>query len=274
MATTHSKKGNRDKALELFEESLRFNQKTKNKADLATTFSNMAIVYYEKGSMQKAKSYSKKAIKIDIEFQNKDGLSKSYTNLALFYLQKEEFDKSIYYLNKGLKVNKKFNDEVSITKYLNNLSSVYYNRRDYNNAIKFASISASIFILSFFMLRAEWSGYVADVNTMKLTIPGKGLMANSILDYVNPIYWLRYFRRIDVDFAKLQQISTSVRDYTSIIQRFFSGDRVPKTSWFYDINLSCIDDTYRLTFRTKNKREQLYAMIVQINQMGSPILNR
>ena len=138
----------------------------------------------------------------------------------------------------------------------------------------FASISASIFILSFFMLRAEWSGYVADVNTMKLTIPGKGLMANSILDYVNPIYWLRYFRRIDVDFAKLQQISTSVRDYTSIIQRFFSGDRVPKTSWFYDINLSCIDDTYRLTFRTKNKREQLYAMIVQINQMGSPILNR
>ncbi len=132
IALIYRKKGDTDKALEYFEESLRLRA---NEADKAAIYSNLALIYVDKGNYQKAEGYQKKSIEICRKYGNYHGLAISMLNLGGIYRQTKDYDKGLATLNEGLAMIKKVGDkfwEAGAYKYI---GSLYMDKGDKTSAI-------------------------------------------------------------------------------------------------------------------------------------------
>ncbi len=99
IASIFEQKGELDKALSYYEDSLKF----KEEKDKATTHNNIAIVYDKKSNYEKAISYFQRAIKIYERYGDYDGTAKAILNMGDTYRRMKDFSQAEYYLNEGLK---------------------------------------------------------------------------------------------------------------------------------------------------------------------------
>jgi len=104
IAGIYEKKGELDKALDYYEESLRLQTDEKEKAP---TYNNMALIYSQKGNYQKAVEYFKKAIEIGERYGDYHGVSKRKLNLGETYREMKDYEKAEKYLLEGLEGVKK-----------------------------------------------------------------------------------------------------------------------------------------------------------------------
>jgi tetratricopeptide (TPR) repeat protein len=102
-------KGELDKALSSYEESLRLETNEKEKASI---YNNIAVVYYQKGDYQKAVKYFQKAIEIDEKYGNYHGVAIHKLNLGDTYIEMKDYEKAKKYLFEGLEGVKKVGDKL------------------------------------------------------------------------------------------------------------------------------------------------------------------
>jgi len=101
-------KGELDKALNYYEESLSLPTNEKGRA---ITYNNIAVIYNEKGDYQKAIEYFHKAIEISEEYGDYHGVSESELNLGDTYRGIKDYENAKKYLSEGLESAKEAGDK-------------------------------------------------------------------------------------------------------------------------------------------------------------------
>ena len=108
IAVIYDDKGELDKALGYYEESLRL--KTDEKAK-ATTYNNIATIYDKKGNYQKAVEYFQKAIEIGERYGDYHQVSQRKLNLGNTYRKMKDYEKAEKYILEGLEGVRKVGDK-------------------------------------------------------------------------------------------------------------------------------------------------------------------
>jgi tetratricopeptide (TPR) repeat protein len=108
IAAIYYDKGELDKALSYYEESLSLET---NEKDKAVTYNNIANVYDKKGDYQKAVEYFQKAIEIDEKYGDYHNASKHKLNLGNTYREMKDYENAEKYLSEGLEGVKKVGDK-------------------------------------------------------------------------------------------------------------------------------------------------------------------
>jgi hypothetical protein len=131
---------------------------------------------------------------------------------------------------------------------------------------------ALAFLLGFFLFKAFQAtskGFVVDVEADTLEFPGGGIAADSALRYLSLGYWLQYINRYTLVISETRQVHPYSKTNTSVSD---SGKVRSSTTHYLDINGEF--GAIQFSFVSKGKRDELYSLLVQMNQMGKPILNR
>ncbi len=108
IALIYDDKGELDKALGCYEESLRLETDEKEKA---TTYNNIAVIYDKKGDYQEAVEYFQKAVEISERYEDYHRVSQTKLNLGETYRKMKDYEKAEKYLSEGLEGVKKFGDK-------------------------------------------------------------------------------------------------------------------------------------------------------------------
>ncbi|MDL2210293.1 hypothetical protein LJC26_05770 [Desulfovibrio sp. OttesenSCG-928-O18] len=136
-----------------------------------------------------------------------------------------------------------------------------------------AYILITISVMLFWLFWVNKGGYVIDVENDVLVFPGGGVEAESWLSYFNPMYWLQGFRRHSVPLSEIREID-AYRDTRTNTYTDSKGKTHRKTTKTDVLEINGDFGAVRFSFMSKGKRDQLYSAIVQINEMGDPILKR
>jgi len=108
IALIYRYKGELDKALGYFEESLRLITDEKAKA---TIYNNIALIYEDKGNYQKAVEYFQKAIETSERYGYYHGASIAKLNLGNAYRKMKDYEKAEKYISEGIEGVKKVGDK-------------------------------------------------------------------------------------------------------------------------------------------------------------------
>ncbi|ETO30703.1 hypothetical protein RFI_06414 [Reticulomyxa filosa] len=147
---TYNKKGQHDKAIELFGKALQIisNIFGMNCSFIAQLYGNIAKTYADKKEYNKSIEFLEKALTIQLSiFGNlHNDIANSYYDLAYIYEKKEENNKAIEFFEKTLQIRLKIfdinNNDVAISYFA--LGNVYHNTNQYNKAIEFLEKSLQI----------------------------------------------------------------------------------------------------------------------------------
>ncbi|MEM6264909.1 MAG: tetratricopeptide repeat protein, partial [Bacteroidota bacterium] len=111
---------------------------------LGNALNNIGIIYMNKGDYQKAMEYFSQSLKIREEMGNNSGIASSLSNIGTIYKNQGRYDKSLEYYFKSLRISEKLGNKSGIANSLNNIGYVYMNQGDYNRSIANYSKSLKI----------------------------------------------------------------------------------------------------------------------------------
>ncbi|WP_347865641.1 hypothetical protein [Bilophila wadsworthia] len=124
-------------------------------------------------------------------------------------------------------------------------------------------------VLNLIRFRVNAKGYVVDVEGDTLEFPGGGIEAQSWTTYFNPLHWFQGLMRHSVPLSEVREVEA----YVDRQQKVDDKGRVSTTTrHILDVNGEF--GAISFSFRSKGKRDELYSALVQINDMGTPVLNR
>ncbi|MFZ8787696.1 tetratricopeptide repeat protein [Thermocrinis sp.] len=131
IAGIYRDKGELDKALGYYEESLRLQTDKKEKA---ITYNNIALIYVNKGKYKKAVEYLQKAIEINERYGYYHTASISKLNLGGTYIEMRDYKKAEKYILEGLEGVKKVGDKYWEAAGYKYLSLLYIDKGDKKTA--------------------------------------------------------------------------------------------------------------------------------------------
>jgi hypothetical protein len=125
--------------------------------------------------------------------------------------------------------------------------------------------------ISVAMFKAQNTGYVIDPENDSFTYPG-GKTADEVTDYINPIWILQKFgiKREYIQLSSITQISQedkTTREWNKTMNAY-------QTTNVHIITFEGTFGTIKNSFRSRGKRDQLYALLTQTLKMGDPVVVR
>jgi tetratricopeptide (TPR) repeat protein len=142
IAGIYKDKGELDKALDYYEESLRLKTDEKEKA---TTYNNIAIIYGNKGDYQKAVEYFQKATEIEERYGDYHGASMRKLNLGEVYRRMKDYENAEKYLLEGLEGVKKVGDKYWEATGYGYLGLLYIDKGDKKTAKDYLTRAYNLF---------------------------------------------------------------------------------------------------------------------------------
>jgi tetratricopeptide (TPR) repeat protein len=142
IANVYFSKGELDKALSYYEESLSLITGEKDKAVI---YSNIALIYSEKGDYQKAVEYLQKAIEIDEKYGDYHGVSTRKLNLGDTYREMKDYENAEKYLSEGLEGVKKIGDKYWEATGYRYLAWLYRDKGDKKTAREYYTRAYNLF---------------------------------------------------------------------------------------------------------------------------------
>ena len=146
-AALYEKVSNFEKALELYYKALYIREKKLGKEHIstATTYNNIASVYYKQGYYpdypEKALVFYKKALEIREKVLGKEHLetATTYNKIAVVYNDQGDCTKALEFCEKALKIREKVlgkeHPETAVT--YSNIAATYHNQGDYSKALEY-----------------------------------------------------------------------------------------------------------------------------------------
>lgn len=129
-----------------------------------------------------------------------------------------------------------------------------------------------ILTINFLILTAvNIRGYRFDLENNEFHFPGGGKEPNTVLDYLNPLFWLnKYFRqRVALsEISMIEHIDTvkSRRNYDGFNRCYHT------VKWkTHKLYITGEFGAYEIDFSSSNKLKQVYNKLRAINKMGKPV---
>ena len=144
--------------------------------------------------------------------------------------------------------------------------------RNTGNIITYSSwffIFFAVSVIPYKIYEANKQGIIIDLNNDVLEFPGGGIAANDISDYFKSKFLLQLFKRSSVNISSIREIS---RDNKVTTRRDKDGKLHVSTSYIFSFNgdFGAVD----LRFFSEGKRDELYSILREINEMGIPVVNQ
>jgi serine phosphatase RsbU (regulator of sigma subunit)/uncharacterized protein HemY len=136
--------GNRTKAFEYFEKSLRVREKLGEKHGIAESLSNIGSVYESQGDPHKALEYHRRSLKIREETGDKKGIAGSLASIGLLYKNQGDIANGLNYQSKSLKIREEIGDKVGTAYSLDNIGELYNSQGDLSKGLDYQSRSLKI----------------------------------------------------------------------------------------------------------------------------------
>ena len=137
MGNVYKIKGELDKALDYFWESLKLSEKLGKKEGIALNFGNIGNVYQIKGELDKALEYLGKALKLSEELGEIEAIASQFGNIGIVYQTKGELDKALDYFWKSLKLNEELSKKEGVALNFGNIGVVYGIKGELDKALDY-----------------------------------------------------------------------------------------------------------------------------------------
>jgi tetratricopeptide (TPR) repeat protein len=133
----YKNQGNHPKALEYYYKSLKIQEETVNKPDIASSLNNIGYVFDDQGDIPKALEYYHKSLKIYEEINDKKGVANVLSNIGYTFEGQGDYPKALEYYFKTLKIREEIGDKSGMAYSLNNIGGVYDDQKNYSKALEY-----------------------------------------------------------------------------------------------------------------------------------------
>jgi two-component system NarL family sensor kinase len=141
---TYSAMGKPEEAIKKYQEALRLFEATKNplkNGKIATTYNNIATVFFLINQYEKGLEYDLKAIPYHIETKNEEMLAYSYTYVASDYMRLDKYDSARLYFGKAEPLVKRLDKNLVNIEYYGKIGELYWTEGDWKNTRKYYTIA-------------------------------------------------------------------------------------------------------------------------------------
>ena len=104
MGLIHQQKGETDKALEYYNESLKLHKEIKNKKGEADQLGNIGLIYQQKGEYDKSIAYFGDVLRLHRQTGNQMGAETGMVNIGIIYRKTGELEKVMEYQRNAFKI--------------------------------------------------------------------------------------------------------------------------------------------------------------------------
>ncbi|MEA5551684.1 CHAT domain-containing tetratricopeptide repeat protein, partial [Anabaena cylindrica UHCC 0172] len=129
--------GEKQKALEYFNQALPLQSAVGDRGGVATTLSNIGAVYDDLGEKQKALEYYNQALPLQSAVGDRGGEATTLNNIGSFYYSLGEKQKALEYFNQALPLRRAVGDKRGEASTLNNIGGVYDDLGEKQKALEY-----------------------------------------------------------------------------------------------------------------------------------------
>ncbi len=130
-------KGDFLKAIEYYQQSLKFGENTKDDKTILVAYGNIGALYTQLGQSEKALEMSLKSLAIAEKNNYEDKLASIQNNLSILYNNFRNYEKSLSYGLKSLALYKKYNDKNGQSSSLGNIGTSYFSLKNLDKALEY-----------------------------------------------------------------------------------------------------------------------------------------
>lgn len=131
-------KGDKDQALTYYFQALKLHDEVGNRAEKASVYGNLGVLFTNQGDYREALDYLNKALYLKKKYAP-DDLAVNYLNLGVVYEGMGDLEKGFRYNQLALKTAEEVGDPLNIANACNNIGTYYYKKRRYREAIPYLS---------------------------------------------------------------------------------------------------------------------------------------
>ena len=124
-----------NEALTYARQSFSLIKNTSQSALIATSASQVSVVFHDLGQLDSALFYNQKALDIRKENPNSLAYARSLMVKGLIHIKLKKYSEALRELKESLSVFESQKDTINLVKTLNNIASVYYYQQKFNTAI-------------------------------------------------------------------------------------------------------------------------------------------
>jgi serine phosphatase RsbU (regulator of sigma subunit) len=136
--------GDISQSLLYYDKGLKIMEELGDKNSIAACLNNIGYIYNYQGNLKEALTYFIKCLKIWKEIGNKNGLAYSLNNIGVIYKNLGESKKAMDYFMQSLKIREKIGDKRGIAESLNSIGAIYEQKNDIVTAINYFKKSLNI----------------------------------------------------------------------------------------------------------------------------------
>lgn len=140
----YNNQGNTAKAYDCYIKSLEIQKKIGNKQGIALSCNNLGFLHFNKGDIPKALEYFSTSIKLREEIGDKKGTASSFNNMGFVYYHQDDFPKALEYFEKALKIREEIDDKIGMALSYNNIGGIYKNQGDMDKVLEYLHKSLKI----------------------------------------------------------------------------------------------------------------------------------
>jgi tetratricopeptide (TPR) repeat protein len=130
--------GDFDKAMDLYNESLKIKMEIGDYSGQAVTLNNIADIFQKQGKVELAEDFFNRSLEIRKRINEKTGIAESYNNLGFLYEQMGRFQQAIGFHFKSLKISQEIKDIEGTGRSYINIGIVHSKSlNEYNKSIKY-----------------------------------------------------------------------------------------------------------------------------------------
>jgi len=219
-------KGEWQRAIEFYQQSLAITEKLGDVPGLATTYMNLGTVYLQKGEWERAIEFYQKALAITEKLGDVHTLAQTYNNLGEVYRHKGEWDRAIEFYQKALAITEKLGDVHTLAQIYNNLGLVYAAKGEWQQAIDFYQQSLAI------------TDKLGDVHTLAQTYNNLGEVYRSKGEWQRAIHFYQQSLAI---LEKLGDVHTLAQTYMNLGTVYLQKGEWERAIDFYQQSLAITD---------------------------------
>jgi len=135
IGNVHFHRGEMHDALEIYERTLKINERIGNAKDIAMLLGNVGGVYHGMGKLDDALEYFNQSLEMRKKLGDILGIAQTQNNIGVAYQDKGELDRALEAFHQSLEIAEKLGSKVGISIILYNIGGLYHSKGELDRAL-------------------------------------------------------------------------------------------------------------------------------------------